>query len=58
MTVTFPELNLKRLEILKEAFPEIRRVAVFTEHRPGDNADKQFREGMEVGARRLGLHLQ
>jgi len=54
LTVTFPELDLKRLEILKEAFPEIRGVAVLTEFRP----DLRFKEEMEAGARQLKLELQ
>ena len=54
LTVTFPELDLKRLEILKEAFPAITRVAVITEFRP----DQRFKEEMDAGARRLGLELQ
>ena len=54
LTVTFPGLHLKGLEILKEAFPEIRRVAVLTEFQP----DKDFKEGIEAGARRLGLQFQ
>ena len=54
LTVTFPELSLKRLEILKEAFPAISRVAVLIEFRP----DQKFKEEMDTGARRLGLELQ
>jgi len=54
LTVTFPGLDLKRLEILKEAFPGIRRVAVLTEFRP----DQGFKEEMDTGARQLELELQ
>ena len=54
LTVTFRELNLKRLEILKEAFPAITRVAVLSEYR----VDQQFKQEMDGGARRLGLGLQ
>ena len=54
LTVTFPGLDLKRLEILKEAFPGIRRVAVLTEFRP----DQTFREEMDASARQLQLDLQ
>ena len=54
LTVTFPGLDLKRLEILKEAFPGIRRVAVLTEFRP----DQKFREEMDTGARQIELELQ
>jgi putative ABC transport system substrate-binding protein len=54
LTVTYPELDLKRLEILKEAFPAIGRVAVLTEFRP----DQRFKENMETGARQLGLELE
>ncbi len=54
VTVTFPELDLKRLEILKEAFPAITRVAVLTDFVP----DQRFKDQREAGARRLGLELQ
>jgi len=54
LTVTFPDLDLKRLEILKEAFPAITRVAMITEFRP----DQRFKEERDAGARRLGLELQ
>jgi putative ABC transport system substrate-binding protein len=54
LTVTFRELNLKRLEILKEAFPAIIRVAVLSEYR----VDQQLKQEMDGGARRLGLELQ
>lgn len=51
LTVTFPELDLKRLEILKEAFPAITRVAVITEFRP----DQRFRgEGCWCSPARAG----
>jgi len=54
LTVTFPGLDLKGLEILKEAFPAITRVAVLTEFRP----DERFKEERDAAARRLGLELQ
>jgi putative ABC transport system substrate-binding protein len=53
LTVTFPGLDLKRLEILREAFPGIQRVAVLTEFRP----DQRFKEEMDAGARQLKLEL-
>jgi putative ABC transport system substrate-binding protein len=53
LTVTFPGLDQKRLEILKEAFPTIRRVAVLTEFR----ADQKFKEEMDASARQLKLEL-
>jgi len=53
LTVTFPELELKRLELLKQAFPEIVRVAVLTEFRRED-----ILRNLEVGARRMELQLQ
>jgi len=60
--VTFPELNLKRLEILKEAFPAITRVAVLTdgafEQVMAFRPDQRFKEEIDAGARRLGLELQ
>jgi putative ABC transport system substrate-binding protein len=53
-TVTLPGLELKRLEILKEAFPAINRVAVLTEFR----VDQVFKGELDDGARRLKLELQ
>ncbi len=54
MTVNFPELGAKRLEILKQALPATVRVAVL--------ADSPAAVGVwqhtEDGARRLGLQLQ
>src|SRR6185369_9387765 len=52
-TVTFPELDLKRLELLKQAFPDIVRVAVLTEFRREDVI-----RSLEAGARRMDLQLQ
>jgi putative ABC transport system substrate-binding protein len=54
LTVTFPGLDLKRLEILKEAFPAISRVAVLTEF----HVDQIFKGELDAGARRLKLELQ
>ena len=54
LTVTFPGLDLKGLEILKEAFPAISRVAVLTEFR----VDQLFKGELDDGARRLKLDLQ
>jgi putative ABC transport system substrate-binding protein len=57
-----PELNWKRLELLKDVFPKIRRIGFLT--RPGPTAaeggftggDRRFKEG-EADAKRLGLQL-
>ena len=57
MTVTFPELAPKRLDVLKQAFPGIVRVAVlFNPVEVGDA--NQFVKGMEAAAQQLGLQLQ
>jgi len=51
-----PELNGKRIELLKEAFPKITRVAFLW--RPGVRlGDRRFREA-EAVAKTLGLRLQ
>ena len=51
-----PELSQRRLEILKESLPQIRRVAVLWCPDLGGNP-LQWRE-VQVGAGRLGLQLQ
>jgi putative ABC transport system substrate-binding protein len=58
LAVTFPELGLKRLELLKELLPGLARVAVLfaPAELPGDGAADI--RSMEVAARRLGLQLQ
>jgi putative ABC transport system substrate-binding protein len=56
-TFTFPELGPKRLELLKEAMPALRRIAVLID--PIEVVDRVdvLRE-TEAGARRLGLLMQ
>jgi putative ABC transport system substrate-binding protein len=59
LTVSFPELGAKRLEILKEARPGIVRVAVLLA--PADflkGSDAAMRAAMRGGASALGLELQ
>ncbi len=57
MTVTDPELDLKRLEILKQGFPHVIRVAVL--NHPGELLDvAETLRTMHEGARHLGLELQ
>jgi putative ABC transport system substrate-binding protein len=56
LSILAPELNGKRLELLKEAFPKIKRVAFFT--RSGPPVGKQRFNDAEAAARRLGLQLQ
>jgi len=57
VTVTFEELDGKRLELLKQAFPAVVRVEVLLD--PAAIGDvKAFMQPMEVSARRLGLQLQ
>lgn len=57
MTVTFPELAPKRLELLKQAFPGIVRVAVLFNPVETDDA-RLFVNRMEAAAQQLGLQLQ
>jgi putative ABC transport system substrate-binding protein len=51
-----PELNGKRLELLKEAFPKVSRVAFFW-YVGRSTEDRRFREA-EAVAKELGLRLQ
>lgn len=55
LTIVAPELNVKRLELLKEAIPRISRVAVLW-----DSAGASYDpfETLEAAARSLGLRLQ
>ncbi|MBI4587668.1 MAG: ABC transporter substrate-binding protein [Candidatus Rokubacteria bacterium] len=56
LTAISPELSAKRLELLKEAFPGVSRVAVLWN--PADpGAALSFRE-TEIAARALGVQLQ
>jgi len=57
ITFTFPELGPKRLEVLKEAVPALRRIAVLIDPIEVVDAVDVVRE-TEAGARRLGLHMQ
>jgi len=57
LTVTFPELTSKYLELLKQALPHVVRVAVLIA--PADLPDaRPVLLELEAGARRLGLQLQ
>ncbi len=57
ITFTFPELNLKRLELLQAAMPGVSRVAVLID--PIDVVDsREVIAEMQAAARRLGLQLQ
>jgi putative ABC transport system substrate-binding protein len=51
-----PELNGKRLEILKEVIPKLSRVAVFSTSTATDNA--QVMKEIELAAAALGVKLQ
>jgi putative tryptophan/tyrosine transport system substrate-binding protein len=57
LTFTFPELGPKRLELLKEGFPSVVRVAVLIDPIEVVDAVDVLRE-TEAGAKRLGLQLQ
>ena len=56
LTVTYPGLQLKSLELLKEVFPAITRVALLIA--PLELDAKEIVQEMEAGARRLGLQIQ
>jgi len=57
LTVSFDELNAKRLELLKQAFPGVVRVALLLD--PVEIGDaKAFVQAMEASARPLGLQIQ
>jgi putative ABC transport system substrate-binding protein len=55
LTYFFPELNAKRLELLKEAVPRISRVGVLLN--PGNPANGPVLKAMEAAAASLGLEL-
>lgn len=57
LTVTFPELASKRLELLKEALPQLTRVAVLYEPIEGQSWDEGLR-ALDADASRLRLELQ
>ena len=57
LTVTYPELEQKRLEILKEVLPAIARVAVIVAPRERDT-ESGLSEQTTAAAKRLGLQLQ
>jgi putative ABC transport system substrate-binding protein len=57
ITVTYPELGPKRLELLKEAVPGLARVALLHASNEIGGMDETLRE-MQAGAGRLGLALQ
>ncbi len=57
LTVTFEELHGKRLELLKQAFPGVVRVAVLLD--PAALGDvRAFEQAMQASARLLGLQIQ
>jgi putative tryptophan/tyrosine transport system substrate-binding protein len=53
LTFLNTELSGKRLELLKEAFPRLRRVAVFNDV----NSQRSYLDETESAAKRLGLQL-
>ena len=57
ITFTFPELGPKRLELLKEAMPQLKRVAVLIDPIDVVDAPDVLRE-TEAAAARLGLQLE
>ena len=57
LSLVFPELGAKSLELLKEVVPEVNRVALLL--KPDASPDRKSRlEAAEVAARRLGMRLQ
>ena len=48
-----PEIHTKRLELLKEAFPQVSRIGVLARRLP----ESPYRKPLEEGAQRLGLVL-
>jgi putative tryptophan/tyrosine transport system substrate-binding protein len=56
LSVFAPELNGKRLELLKEAFPKVKRVGRLAWARP-TRQEQRFKED-ELAAKGLGLQLQ
>jgi putative tryptophan/tyrosine transport system substrate-binding protein len=56
LAATSPELAGKRLELLRELVPKLRRVAVFS-HPPTPSTPKQL-QGAEDAARALGMQVQ
>jgi len=56
LTNIAPELSPKRLELLKEAFPRVSRIAVF--RNPTNPSHEVHVKEIEVTARALGLRLQ
>ena len=57
LTVTFDELDGKQLELLKQAFPHVVRVAVLFDPVAIGDA-KRLTQAIETSARTLGLQLQ
>jgi putative ABC transport system substrate-binding protein len=57
LTFTFPELATKRLELLKQALPTLRHIAVVIDPVEVVDATDVLRE-TEAGAHRLGLKMQ
>jgi putative ABC transport system substrate-binding protein len=56
LTIQTPEIAGKRLELLKEAVPNLTRVAVLWD--PTEPGRRELVKDTEVAAPRLGLHLQ
>jgi putative tryptophan/tyrosine transport system substrate-binding protein len=56
MTFFHPEINAKRLELLKEAFPPLRRVAIFLN--PNNPANRAVLREMKLTAESLRVDLQ
>ena len=57
ITFTYPELGPKRVELLKEALPSLKRIALIIDPIEVVDSVEVLRE-IEVGSQRLGLQLQ
>ncbi|MEO7940069.1 MAG: ABC transporter substrate-binding protein, partial [Burkholderiaceae bacterium] len=57
LTVTYPELDSKRLEIIKQAFPDVVRMAVLLSPNELPIAKEMARD-LESSARQLGMQME
>lgn len=56
LTVTFPEIGPKQLELLREALPQVVRVGLLID--PDEIKLPRFVEGMQQSGRQLGLQVE
>jgi putative ABC transport system substrate-binding protein len=58
LTVTFPDLNTKQVQLLKETIPEVVRVAVLFHSATGASPEIEFITATRNAARALGADIQ